>query len=221
VTKPFSWSFTSLSAFETCPWRYYLTKVSKEVAEPPYDHRAHGNEVHKLFENHVKGDGHMPEAYKHLWPLADRIRREPGRKECEMKVALNASLQPVAFFAKDVWFRGIFDVALLKPKSVTVLDYKTGKRKPADDQLKLFAGAAFALWPFAEKVTTGYLWLKDKKLDKKEYDRSEKPIIWQEFAQRVGRIEHAMKTDNFPKRPSGLCREWCPVGQRKCEHCGS
>lgn len=220
MSAPITWSYSSLTAFETCPWRYYLTKISKAVSEPPYDHRSHGNEVHKLFENHVNGKEHMPSEYKSLWPLADRIKREPARKECEMKVALNANLRPVTYFAKDVWFRGIFDVAVIKQKEVTVLDYKTGKRKPADDQLKLFAGAAFCVFPFAEKVTTGYLWLKEHKIDRMTYDIGDKPLIWQEFAQRVGRIEHAIKTDNFPKRPSGLCREWCPVGRKRCEHCG-
>lgn len=215
-----TWSYTSLTSFETCPRRYYLTKISKEVAEPPYDHRSHGNEVHKAFENHVNGTVPLAEQYAELRPIADRIKNEPARKECELKIALTANLTPTTYFAKNVWFRGIFDVAVIKPKNVTILDYKTGKRKPADDQLKLFAGVAFKVYPFAETVTTGYLWLKEHKIDKVTYTRDDEPEIWQDFTARVHRIEIAIANNDFPPRPSGLCREWCPVGKSRCEFCG-
>jgi hypothetical protein len=36
--------------------------------------------------------------------------------------------------------------------------------------------------------------------------------------QRVDTLEKMETTKNFPKRPSGLCREWCPV--RDCEFHG-
>jgi hypothetical protein len=127
---------------------------------------------------------------------------------------------PTTYFAKNVWFRGILDVAIIKPTSVTVLDYKTGKRKPADDQLKLFAGVAMRVFPFAEKITTGYLWLKEKKIDRAEYTRADEASIWENFNRRVYRIEQAMEANNFPPRPSGLCREHCPVGKAHCEFCG-
>ena len=52
------------------------------------------------------------------------------------------------------------------------------------------------------------------------YVREDAPDIWAEFAGRVARIEHAIKVDVFPKRPSGLCRRHCSVGRRLCEHCG-
>jgi RecB family exonuclease len=219
-TAKLTWSYTSLASFETCPRRYYLTKISKEVAEPPYDHRSHGNLVHKAFENHVNGTVPLAEQYADLRPLADRIKSEPTRKECEMKIALTANLTQTTYFAKDVWFRGVLDVALIYPKSVTVIDYKTGNRKPADDQLELFAGVAMRVFPFAETVTTGYLWLKEHKVDKVKYVRADEPGIWQNFTARVHRIEQAIAANNFPPRKSGLCREWCPVGKSRCEHCG-
>ena len=49
----FAWSYSSLRAFETCPWRYYLTRVSKEVIEPETEVLKWGNEVHKVFDEYV------------------------------------------------------------------------------------------------------------------------------------------------------------------------
>jgi len=88
------------------------------------------------------------------------------------------------------------------------------------DQLRLFAGVEFKINPRVDKVQTGYVWLREKKVDKQTFEREQATEIWAEFAQRVARIEHALKTDTFPKKPSGLCRSYCPVGRKLCEFCG-
>jgi hypothetical protein len=220
LAKPFTWSYSSLTSFETCPWRYKLTKVTKEVQEAPYDHRSEGNLVHKALENHLKGTAALPQSYQHLLPLVNRIKTTQGVIEAERKIALRADFTETTYFAKDVWYRGVFDVRVTTPTTSIVLDWKNGKRKTDADQLRLFAGVEFKINPRVEKVQTGYVWLQEKKLDKETFTRDQTTEIWAEFTQRVARIEHAIKVDNFPKRPSGLCRQWCPVGKKLCEHCG-
>lgn len=221
MSRQLAWSYSSLQAFETCPWRWKLTKWTKQVTEPQTGATVEGNKVHKALELHLKGTQALPVSYQHLLPLVERIKASPGKIEAERKIALRADFTECGYFDKDTWYRGVFDVRVLQPASATILDWKTGKRKFDTDQLKLFAATEFKLNPRAEEVHTGYVWLKERKLDKESFTRDQAPEIWQEFAQRVGRMEHAIKTDNFPKRPSGLCREWCPVGQKLCEHCGA
>jgi RecB family exonuclease len=220
MPKPFAWSYSSLTAFETCPWRWKLTKLTKEASETQTAATAEGNAVHKALENHLKGTVALPQSYQHLLPMVDRIKVTPGVVEAERKIALRADFTETTYFAKDVWYRGVFDVRVTQPQGSIVLDWKTGKRKVDPDQLRLFAAVEFKINPRVDTVQTGYVWLKDKKIDKETFVRDQTTEIWAEFVQRVARIEFAIKSDTFPKKPSGLCRAHCPVGRRLCEHCG-
>lgn len=218
--KPFTWSYSSLQAFETCPWRWKLTKLDKVVSEPQTEATLHGNRVHKILELSIKGTQGLPQSYAYLQPIVSRIRASKVAVETERKVALRADFRETTYFAKDVWYRGVFDVRVPEPGKTVVLDWKTGKRKTDTDQLRLFAATEFAINPHVEIVETGYVWLQERKVDKETFSRKDSPDLWGDFLGRVQRIEHAIKTDSFPKKPSGLCRNYCPVGKARCEYCG-
>lgn len=214
------WSYSSLNAFETCPRRYKLTRIDKLVKEPPSEAMTHGNEVHKGLELHVKGEKPLADKYKSYLAIADKIKAAPGKKLIEWKFALTKGFQSTTFFAPDAWVRGVIDVGVVLPKSATIMDYKTGKPKFDGDQLKLFAGVAFAAFPYVEQVKTSYIWLAHKKMDSQVFNKEDIPSIWDEFTPRVTRMELALRDDNFPPKPSGLCQNWCPVGRKLCEFCG-
>lgn len=215
------WSYSSLTAYETCPRRFYLTRISKQVIEPQTAATLHGNEVHKALELYVGGQKSLPEKYTEYQPIADKLRGAEGNKLLEYKFGLTQALKPTEFFAKDVWVRGVLDVCIVQPKTAIVLDWKTGKRKLDSDQLKLFAAAALTLWPFVETVKTGYVWLQTQQMDTETFKPEQRTQLFQDFAARVHRMEKSQETDTWPARPSGLCRSWCPVGKTLCEHCGS
>lgn len=221
TSKPVAWSYSSLNSFENCAWRHYLTKVQKSVVEPQTVQLAEGNAVHKAFELHIKGEQWMPEKYSKYTALAEQVKATPGAKEVERRFALTSSLKETTYFGKDVWLRGQLDLLAKGRTKAVVLDWKTGKRKPDSDQLKLFAAATFALLPHIEQVFTGFVWLPDRRMDTETYEREEAIGIWQEFSGRVRRLEIAHETGKWPKRPSGLCRLYCPVGKNNCEHCGT
>lgn len=221
--KPVAWSYSSLSAFETCPHRWFLTKVSKQVHEPQTTATLWGNQVHKALELRVGKGQPLPDTMKQFEPVAQSIaaKRDSGAKiECEQKMALNARFQPTTWFGKDVWVRGITDVTLTKGTTAIVLDYKTGKPTPDSAQLRLTAAMTFAHKPYIQKVVNAFLWLKikDEPPTTEVITREEIPDIWQEFAPRVQRLEIAVAENKFPKKPSGLCRAWCPCTM--CEHNG-
>ena len=214
------WSYSSLTAFETCPKRYKLTRLEKKVHEAQTEATLHGNEVHKALELATLGEKPLGEKYKQYQPLVERLRAKPGKRLVEYKFGLTRAFKPTEFFAKDVWVRGVIDYALVQPTRAIVLDHKTGKPKVDGDQLKLFAAVAFAAFPYIETVKTGYLWLAYNKTDTQEFVKSDIPSIWGEFSSRVQRMEHALQTDNFPPRPSGLCKNWCPCPRSMCEFSG-
>jgi hypothetical protein len=88
--------------------------------------------------------------------------------------------------------------------------HNTGKRKPSE-QLDLYAAYTFAYQPQVEVVTTAFIWLKEKRIDKAERRREDLPDIWQKLMPRVRKLESAYERESWPERPSGLCKAYCPV----------
>lgn len=119
-----AWSYSYLQAFETCPKRFYHTKIAKDVIEPQTEALTHGNEVHKALELAVAENRPLPEKYKTYIPIVEAVKASPGIKKAEMKFGLTKSFAPTTFFAKDVWVRGVLDFTAINGKSATVLDWK-------------------------------------------------------------------------------------------------
>jgi len=219
LDKP--WSYSALTAFETCPRRFQLTRVTKQVKEPQNEASIWGNRVHKALEEYAKGKKAMPPEMAEYGRYVDKILSYDGKRVIEEKVALDKSLRPVKWFDKNVWVRGIIDIGVVGSEKAYLLDWKTGKRKPDNDQLMLFAALAFAKYPWINTVTTGFVWLKESKFDKDTFTREQLGEIWDEFLPRLSRLAVAYNEDKWIPKPSGLCRNWCPVGSKLCEFCGT
>lgn len=220
MKKP-AWSYSSLTAFEQCPKRYFHTRVAKDVPDPPGEAAQWGTEVHKQLELRVKDDKQLPAALQYLEPMMSKILSTPHDSIApEKQYCFNADFTPVAWFSKEAWCRSVIDLDIRKGDRALILDYKTGKRKLDSDQLRLFAAVAMTADETLNRVTTGFLWLKDNKIDKETYTRSDVPSIWQDFLARVARLEAAFSNNKWVPKPSGLCKGWCPVGKQRCTYCG-
>jgi len=217
-----AWSYSVLDSFETCPRRHYLIKISKQVVEKPSDAMQWGNRVHQALDKRLTGHTPLPETLKEYEPLAASViaRAKGGKLVSEQQMAMTANFGATSWFAKDVWVRAITDFTIFKGDKAFIGDWKTGRPTPASAQLKLTAGITMQLNPKIEKVVSAFVWLKDGTTTNETYTREDLPDIWQHFAPRVQRLEQAAQDNNYPPRPSGLCRAWCPVGKRLCEHCG-
>ena len=215
-----TWSHSALNAFETCPKRYQLTRVTKQAAELPNDATIWGNKVHKGLEEYAKRKTPLPEEISHFKRYVDKIQSYKGKQIVEEKIALTKSLRPTTWMAKDVWVRGVIDIGVIGSDTAFLLDWKTGKYRPDNNQLMLFAALAFATYPWIKNVVTGFVWLTAKKFDKEKFSKEQVTDLWGEFHPRVERLEEAYKQDKWIAKPSGLCRKWCPVGKSLCEFCG-
>lgn len=222
MSKPFAWSYSTLSSFETCPRRHNLTKITKEVVEGQSDAMAWGNKVHKALELRIKDRQPLPDTLASYEPFALSIETagQGGMIQAEQKMALDRDFNPTGYFAKDVWARAITDVTIIKGDKGFVGDWKTGKPTPASAQLALCAAATWAYHPHLEKIVTSFVWLSQGTTTNEVYKRDELSAIWQRLMPRVTRLEQAIESGTFPPKPSGLCREWCPVPKRLCEHSG-
>ena len=218
-----AWSHSRLESFETFAFRFFQTSVHKSVPDPPGEAATWGTTVHAALEARLTHDGtELPKTLKAYEPYAQKVESmvAPGGKlYAEQRIALTQDLKFTEFFDKNAWVRLIADVLIDNGESVIVLDWKTGKRKENTAQLNLTAAVVPSVYPKAQVIHTGYVWLKDKKVDIAQYQASQAKDLWKQFLPRVARLEQAHATNTWEKRPSGLCRRWCPV--RECEHCGS
>lgn len=220
MNKPIAWSYSSLTSFETCPRRHYLTKIAKTVVEPPSEALNWGRRVHKGLEDYVKEGKPLSADVKQFQPIADKLLEQAkgGTIDAEQKLTLTKDLLPTEWFNKQAWVRGIVDVTIEKNSKVFVGDYKTGKPDHDSAQLRLTAAMILATRPWIKEVINSFIWLKTGGTTAERVTRAEIPAIWDSFNARVRRLETAIEQDKFPPRPSGLCGAWCPCVS--CEHNG-
>jgi len=209
------WTYSQLEKFTTCPKQFYHLRVAKDFKDPPTEHTVWGEKVHSAFEYRI-AEGHpLPEGMTQWEGIAAKLAAIKGQKFVEHQLGVSSSFAPSAWGTS--WSRGIIDLLVIDGTKAGVFDYKTGKRKPTD-QLSLYAAYTFATFPKVDTVTTGFVWLKDKKIDKEKFTRDDIPTIWQKFLPTVRKLELAYDNNQWPARPSGLCRAWCAV--ISCPHNG-
>lgn len=218
MSRPFAWSYSALNAFETCARQYYEMRIKKAWPDPPGEAQQFGTLVHKYLENRIERAIDLPVFLRHLEPIVQLLEKAKGSLQAEYKYALNAQFQPVAFFAKDAWVRAVGDVVKVHGATAFALDWKSGKYRDGDEQLKLQSSIMFAQMPDVHTIASVYAWVKDKKTTVRTFKRAEVPMIWQGFLPRVQHMEHAFNNQDFPPNPSGLCKKYCHV--KSCEFNG-
>lgn len=218
-TKIPPWSYSSLTAFETCPRQYKLLKIDKVVPFKETEAIKHGNEVHKALELRLKDKVPLPEKYMQYESIAAKLDK-PG-VFVEQELALTRNLVPCGWWDKSCWTRGKIDVGVKNGGAVLLGDYKTGKVKPESSQLELFAAMKMSEDKTITRAKTMFIWLAHGKTTVQDVHRDDVPTIWSNFMARVNRLDNAYQQDKWPAKPSGLCAKWCAVGKKHCEFCGS
>ncbi len=209
-----SHSHSAIKLFENCPLRYYHQRIIKSVVDKGGEASQYGERLHKFFEQKLKGEADLPPEAAQYQPLVDTVLGiiKDGTLLVEQELTLNKDLQPTGWWDNDAWLRSKLDILIERGNTAYVLDWKTGKRRPDFSQLELFALQVFAHRPEIEVVSTGFIWLKDFALDKETYEREQASEMWEKLLSRIRRIEQALEKNNWPAKPSGLCK-FCP-----CRH---
>lgn len=208
-------SFSRLSTFENCQAQFDYLYVSKRVQNQSNEASEYGNRVHEVLEHKGKGtlneDALSLEGKQTLerWgPLVDKITSRSGDKYFEYQMAVNRQLQPVDWFAKDVWIRSIADVLVVDGDKAYCLDYKTGKVKDNPTQLQLFAAMVMWQFPQVNTVKTSFIWLKFDETTNATYERRFLDSLWSTLEPRFDKVQEVIDLGVFKARPSGLC-PWC------------
>ena len=129
---------------------------------------------------------------------------------------LNENLTPTGWWDGDAWLRSKLDILVISGDMANVMDWKTGKRNADQFQMQLFAAQVFKHYPEVTRVKTSLVWLKDMTMDTETYYHSGVNTIWAEVMKRIQRINDSLEHDNWPAKPSGLCR-YCPA-RHNCDY---
>jgi len=216
--KPFSWSYSSLSEFESCPARYAAKRFYCTTVEAETEQQIWGTRVHKAFEERVRDGKPFPEDFPPTYePWAKVLSQLPGEKQFERQFAVTKNHFPCGWY--EGTGRGVVDLLILDGDVATIIDYKTGKKKDDNTQLELFAwfvANEYDVKPVFKTFKYRYIWLKDNTTTGGELDNFHAKLVMNKMLPRIETMERAWNDQNFPCFPSGLCNGWCPVDE--CAH---
>jgi RecB family exonuclease len=213
-----TWSHSSLKDYEGCAKRYQEVKVLKNFPFIENDATRYGTEFHKAAEDYIQDGVVLPEQFNFAKATLDALIAKPGRKMCELQMALTTDLKPCDWKSKDAWVRGIADLIIVDDENMTawVVDYKTGNNKyPDREQLKLMSLMVFAHMPHIRKVNSALLFVVKDDMVRHAMTLDQAEAEWWQYRERVARIEQAHDAGVWNPRPSPLC-PWCPV--TTCTH---
>jgi len=209
--RKFSWSYSALRNYETCPKRHYHYDMAKDVKEAESDALREGHEVHAAFDARITKKTPLPLGLGHYEGMLARVTAAEGQTYSERKLALSANYQPVAWFSSEAWFRGVLDCTKLREDEATVLDWKTGKPQVDTTQLQLCAALVFHSAPKVNKVRAALVFVNHDRVESEEYVRSDLTTIWGDILPRVKKLQRAREEQEYPPKPGGLCKRWCQV----------
>lgn len=221
--KKFSWSWSRLKNYRTCPKKHYHVDLAKDFKEEPSETLDWGDKVHKALALRIAKGTPLPRIMDHYesWPQRITGLKDQGfRLLVENKLAMSEKFRPTSFFDQETWFRGVLDVLALNEELGIGLsfDWKTGAIKPDYEQLALSAQLIFTHYPSITLVSTTYVWLGNDDQTTNRYEPTSLVNMWNNLWPEVKEMAEAHRTTTYPPKPSGICLRHCPV--TSCPHFG-
>jgi putative RecB family exonuclease len=179
------WSISKLGVIEKCSQQYFY-KYQEKLAEvtPPQPESLVGTAVHTALELALTGtpvaralfvagkkhgltSNELEDLDARSEQVADFVQRvgsfkaKYGVRETlvERKWGMTSDFRGTGFFAKDVFFRGVVDLAMIPANNdLVIIDHKSGKERPLDyytPQLRVYALMGLAMYPETNNVKFG------------------------------------------------------------------
>lgn len=230
----FAWSFSRIELFEKCPLKYRKTNIEK-FKDPESPAMQRGKEIARASELYLKspiGDFDIdqtapsavePDIHPGLRTFAKEFKylRKMGAN-AEERWAYDDQWRMVPdYFGDNVWLRINTDIWVVGPKSVDVIDIKTGREYPSHkEQLKLYAlGVMLKLdIPARAKIRTFDWYVDTGNRNMLEFTGSARKALIREWESRVRPLQQAYETASFEPKPGPDCK-WCPHAVDKGGSC--
>lgn len=215
-----AWSYSSIKTFDQCPKKYYHLRVAKDVKDDPGEAALYGTEVHQAAEDYVKHGTPIPLKFGYMKPIVESLAGIEGDKHTELKLGLRkteSGYEPCDFFHKEVWYRGIVDLVIIRGEKAHMIDYKTGKNTKYADlkQLDAMAGALFVHFPDLKVIKSALAYVVCNEFIPKVHTREQQESYLSTFDDELMRLNEAELSGVWNPKSGPLCG-WCPV--TSCEH---
>jgi hypothetical protein len=201
-----AWSYSRLKTWLQCPFKLKCSAIDR-IKEPESEAQVEGKRIHKLAEDFLLGRIEFPKELAFFKDDYEALRNCGEDLKVEYPITFREDLTETSWFAKDAWLRVRFDGYVWNDDhTAALLDWKTGKpRKEDDDQMSLFALAAFLADSELLEVTVELWYTKTGKITTAVYERKQLPEIkkrWFDAAKKM------MSDTEFLPLPGPLCA-WC------------
>ena len=221
--KPFAWSYSVLTAYETCPLK---RKFQLDKAPKPFNkYMSRGIEIHQEGEDYLNGKlKRVPQSYQ---KFSDQLKAlKKNKAQAEQELAFTREWKLTEWFGDKTWFRCKLD-ANHKQETIQgafllrVIDFKTGRPKEYLEQERVNVMAALLGEPRAKAATMEF-WFLDQGvcIPKKPRMYIRNNMLkgaMKEFEIRAARMEAEKK---FPPKIGSHC-SYCDYSKRKggpCPH---
>ena len=206
----FTWSPSKVMTFDTCPMKFAAESYYKTVPYEESEQSIWGTLVHRQAELFMLGEPIENEsAWQIVKPYCELLARVPGQRLVEYKIALDSQWKPCEW--DDGTARMILDLGIISPDGKTLkgFDWKTGKMKDDQTQMRIYAYALAILFPEVQTFDMKYIWLKDKATTGFKIERKEILPIAQDVRAKVAKMKDCWDREDFRMKKNGLCRSWC------------
>ena len=210
------WSFSSYSAYQTCPRQFYEVKIAKNWIEEQSEAVLWGNTVHKAFEDNIKVGTPLPPTVQRFEKVLDSYKRLPGEAHAEIELAFTKDLTPTGFWDEDAYCRGKGDLVKVNGNKSANIDWKTGKESDARIQGDIIKLCMASKYPYFEQYEVIFVYLFKGGATRTIYRPKEQRLV--QLYEDIADLEEAEKSMHFPPTPNGLCKKWCDV--LSCPHNG-
>lgn len=199
------WSFSRYRDYCQCPRKAKYKHVDR-LPDPPSDAMARGTAIHKMAEDYVLGNLKRMPAELEMFEEEFREARK-GNPLAEAQWAFTADWTPCEWFARECWCRVKTDLVYTAQSGrLVVVDHKTGRpNADHDDQLSLYALAAFVMMPEVEELVASLWYLDHAKDNSKTYTRDQHDDLRRFW---FAKTKPMLSDTQFVATPSNKCR-WC------------
>jgi hypothetical protein len=214
------WAYSKLKTYELCPRKYEAQYVTKSLPYVEGEEQKYGNRFHEAAQKALETDGVLPDEFGYAAETLAAVQRIRGDRYAELKLGADIHLSPTGFFDGNVWVRGVVDFLIVdREKRVAYIgDWKTGKdRYPDKEQLILMSLLVFLKFE-VDIIKAALVFVVKGTMFTATIKREDSLRYWQDYRERVARLQGAHDSNVFNPTQNFTCKKWC--GVTTCEFYG-
>lgn len=218
----FSQSYSRLNDWRNCPYQAYHKYVLKSFKFEQSASAAEGDRIHKALEARIQYKTALPVDLATFDPLVVELENAAaaanGVLRAEWNMALTADLVPCDSRDWDnVFLRAKTDATIIAGDVAWVGDWKSGKPKLDETQLRIAALSMFQHDENIEVVSSAYIWLMySNPPDTETYYRKDIDALWAPLFEEFAEVQRMYLTGHWPAKPKAawVCK-YCPVNKAR------